>query len=459
MSSHVIIPLHDSFQNVVTFLDGWTFARLTQVNKECRSTLRSIEEAFYAERMRVHAWFFGHGDVGTSYLSRFVRLNTSSHHRMIVCGGSTNRGDEDQYLAAVDHFALCFDAPPSATVSACEPMSSARDACAVSRSVLDHSAIVAGGWNGRRALASVEFLPPEGTTWIVSQHKLVQPRCFTASVVAGDGTLLVFGGGEHLYQGAEVFTSVEALPGGPQQNQFSFAVRPELELLVPRTGHIVDINRNTNQVLVVAGYGGSTIYRQSAELLDLTGWEATLGSPASGGLKQGNKQTSMFRPISHQLSTPRTGCVGGFGPFGSFYCCGGSTDGGNAVATLERLDLREPTGWELKNPMSRARGYFAGAFAPDGCLYVSGGSRLLPPEIQFHNGIQHIVRPQETLNSIEFYDPRADRWSSVSQNLHPERADHSMCCLLRLGRSSIESLMCRNNPVDDVWQRRTMMTL
>ena len=129
------------------------------------------------------------------------------------------------------------------------------------------------------------------------------------------------------------------------------------------------------------------------------------------------------------------------------------------MSLCERLDLREPIGFELKAPMLQRRGYFSGCFAPDGRLYVSGGSHLMPAELHFHDGVPHVIRPQVTTNSIECYDPRMDKWERFDQTLQTERADHQMGMLLRLDDGARQALACRANPVVDVWQRRSMMTL
>ena len=424
-------PHHDAFTVVVALLGGASFARLQSVSRAYRDVLRGYEAAFYAARTAAHAWFFGPpprchnlGNNSAPALARYLRLRKATK-RLIFFGGSSNRGDQDQYLSSVEEFEMV--AGPGLVPSGTAPpaLRFARDACALARSVDDLAGagiFAVGGWDGERALATVESLSPDGAVWVVHPHKLNRARCFTASVVTGGGTLLVFGGGEHLYQGAEVFTSTEAssflTPGMSARGRFH--IRPELELLVPRTGHCCAINRVTNQVLVVAGYGGGSIYRRTVELLDLTSWRSQdmIDADAAGGAGAGagagaggHKQTSstLFRPVPHQLSKPRTGCVGGFGPHGSFYCCGGSTDGGDAVSLCERLDLREPIGFELKTPMLQRRGYFSGCFAPDGRLYVSGGSHLMPAELQFHDGVPHVIRPQVTTNSIECYDPRMDK--------------------------------------------------
>ena len=459
-----VCPHHDAFTVVMSLLDGNSFARLQSTDRACRNVLRGYEAAFYATRVADHAWFFGElagNDCGgpSPALSRYLRLRASSH-RILVIGGSSNRGDQDQYLSSVEEFSPAT-APLSPSATVAPPLLVARDACAlaVSSRHRHHAVFAVGGWDGDRALATVESLRPEGSGWEMCSQRLVKARCFTASVVAGDGTLLVFGGGEHLYQGAEVFTSTEASSAASgSRPQGPFNIRPELRLLAPRTGHCCAINRLTNQVLVVAGYGGGSIYRQTAELLDLTGWRPKdeVATSAGENKESGN---SLFQPLSHQLSQPRTGCVGGFGPHGAFYCCGGSTDGGDAVSLLERLDLREPTGFELRAPMAQRRGYFSGCFALDGRLYVSGGSHLMPAELHFHEGVPHIIRPQVTENSIECYDPRMDRWETIDQTLMTERADHQMGVLLQLNDQARRALVSRANPVVDVWQRRSMMTL
>ena len=167
----------------------------------------------------------------------------------------------------------------------------------------------------------------------------------------------------------------------------------------------------TNQILVVAGYGGGSTYRKTAEILDITGWRPDQFT--SDGAHKQNSST-LFRPLPHELSQPRTGCVGGFGPQGSFYCCGGSTDGGNAVSILERLDLREAKGFELRAPWWQEVTLVV-------ILHqmVDGEWWKLFDVLRSKFTRHHWVRPQSILNSIE-YDTHGPV-GNVGQSLQIDR--------------------------------------
>ena len=79
------------------------------------------------------------------------------------------------------------------------------------------------------------------------------------------------------------------------------------------------------------------------------------------------------------MSSPRTGMGVSFGPDHSLYVVGGSVDGEQMLASMERLDLRTRSFERLPDmPPTHAlsgkgRGYLDATFGVDGLLYVVGG--------------------------------------------------------------------------------------
>jgi hypothetical protein len=206
---------------------------------------------------------------------------------------------------------------------------------------------------------------------------------------------------------------------------------------------------------VVGGYGGAgddgeEVYHKSCESMCLR--------PAT---------ERAFMPLP-DMQARRTGSSGGFGPRGSFYVAGGSTNGADALTLVERLDPRDPVGWSAVAPMTHARGYTNACWGMDGLLYVSGGSELvqvpvvLPPHLQHlaaHVEAQGLMATeQHTFDTVECYDPRADAWHPMP-SLATARADHQMETAFLPNAVAAEALRRRENPVDDWTQRRGQRTM
>ena len=86
-----------------------------------------------------------------------------------------------------------------------------------------------------------------------------------------------------------------------------------------------------------------------------------------------------------------------FGPDGALYVVGGGDNGTSNFASAVKWDPRSGK-WHAVASMAIRRHYFAGAFAPDGQLYVAGGFEWTGQ-----------------LGSAECYDPRADRWRPLPE--------------------------------------------
>lgn len=85
---------------------------------------------------------------------------------------------------------------------------------------------------------------------------------------------------------------------------------------------------------MIGGYEGGTNYLNSCEKFDF-----------------GSETWINLTPMHEK----RSGLATGIGPYGSIYCCGGSSDGTIGLSSLERLDIREKQ-WEKLDNMSKRRG-------------------------------------------------------------------------------------------------------
>lgn len=223
---------------------------------------------------------------------------------------------------------------------------------------------------------------------------LPSPLCYQSACMTSQGDLLVTGGSDAPYRGAEV--SAECLFRSRRFNglgsddtidesvnsYWATDVLPPLSR--PRCGHVSFCLNNyssvsTDSIVVVGGYHGGYDYSDNAEMFD---WE---------------RQQWYNLP---QMSIARSGPAGVVGPNGSIYIAGGSLDGTIAHQTMERYDFREGK-WEmLPAQMHLPRGYISGSVGVgSGLLYVCGGLE----DLTFQGG-------------IECYDFRAARWIGLTDS-------------------------------------------
>ena len=111
------------------------------------------------------------------------------------------------------------------------------------------------------------------------------------------------------------------------------------------------------------------------------------------------------------MAAARSGAAASCGPDGALYVCGGSSDGGSAVTSCERIDAREAR-WHPLCPLPDARAYVGGTFGLDGVLYVAGGHGWL----------------QQLLPDVSADDPRADAGDPCPPCGGPAPTSHSSFC-------------------------------
>jgi len=181
-----------------------------------------------------------------------------------------------------------------------------------------------------------------------------------------------------MYRGAEVYSCCSFLDTGETEWKDSF------QLTERRCGLNVALS-SSNWLYAAGGYGGGSIYHNSAEMLDLTASSDSRG----------------WIPVASSMSAARTGLGVAWGPDNCLYCVGGSPNGMHGHTSAERYDPR--TGkWELLAEMQEKRGYCAAAYGLSGYLYAIGGS---------NNDIPTKV--------IECYDARLNTWI-VMGDLEPQ---------------------------------------
>mmetsp|Transcript_159562 Transcript_159562/g.507953 ORF Transcript_159562/g.507953 Transcript_159562/m.507953 type:complete len:271 (+) Transcript_159562:303-1115(+) len=242
--------------------------------------------------------------------------------------------------------------------------------------------VVAGGLeHGQemRALRTAERFDVGTASWQPLPYLEVS-RCCCSAAVDVRGRIFVVGGGENMYSSSRAWDSVEWLddlsPGaeprwreGPAMNQARCALG-------------VASSFETDQLFAAGGYGGNSLYLESAEVLDLS----------SGG-------SGRWLPLPN-MSVKRAGANAAVGPDRRLYVLGGGPDGRDQHDTMEMLDPREPEWHVSRSRLNWGRHYNAAAFGPDGYLYVAGAFR--------HTGYLRVV---------ERYDARVDKWDNTWEKL------------------------------------------
>jgi hypothetical protein len=443
----------DNLFELFLHLTGKDFGRLESCSKELHNRLKAKAKAFYKFRCSKYLWLLGEGWNTTQWVRHYTHLCLEKYApRMIIIGGSSNRNNNnvEQWLRSCEDISSLTTSsssslkpfktrhaestlPTQMMTGQLSDMNVPRNACAVSRNPETHALFVSGGWDGKSCHTSIEYMLPTSNKWKLSADQLLEPRCFHAAVYDRVHEHLIMGGSSHLFQGAIVSQTME-------KHSLKEKISPVVitNMLHKRAGHVASLNPLTKNIVVCGGYGGGSIYHNTVERMVLNG------------------ESTGFQKLP-SMSTKKTGSGGGHGPYGYMYICGGSTNGGDGLKIVERLDLRMKK-WETIAPLNCGRGYCSASWSADGRLYCMGGSILKPTEM-LHGGQIHVVDMQQTYDTIEMFDPRYGKsWIVMNEPLKIQRAD--LCCTIRLTTSNVvvESLLKRENPVIDWWQSRRMRT-
>ena len=210
-------------------------------------------------------------------------------------------------------------------------------------------------------------------------YNLSQPNCFASSSRNISGDILLCGGGESPWQGAEVYTATKLLKFQHSDSNSCVVNSTSLSsLLSPRCGHGT-VTPYDGHTYAIGGYGGGNIYYSSGEFYDY--------------------EKNQWYSIP-SMSEQRSGAGFDMGWDGGIYCVGGSSNGYFGSNTIERYDTRCKT-WEiLGGQLKHQRGYTSACFDGTGMiLYISGG--LVHPNV---------------VRSIEYYDIRMNAGDFVQHS-------------------------------------------
>ena len=347
----------DILQEILGFLDGTALALVESVSRPLRALCKSY---LWADLCGQWAWLVRGKPSFLTWKHFYCRLATRSHSSFTVVAGAyggDNLGEGRRWRLRTREWEEVPEVPGMFK-------------CAAVVRDLQGGLLVIGGLSDIGTLRSVHricghtrewgLMPPMGT-----------PRCCAGAAALDSGDVMVVGGSESMWMVSRVFDSVEvydARRGGWY---------PHVPLLEPRCAHGVTVTPR-GHVYAVGGYRGEGVYLDSVHRLDT----------AEEGLGRGWERCPA-------LPSPSVGNVAAVGPDQGLYVVGGGRNGNNNAqrSDLLRTDPRAPRGWDALRPMCVPRYYFAGAFGPDGWLYVAGGYT--------HSG---------QLSCAERYDPRADRW-------------------------------------------------
>uniref|UniRef100_A0A7S3YX41 F-box domain-containing protein n=1 Tax=Lotharella globosa TaxID=91324 RepID=A0A7S3YX41_9EUKA len=217
----------------------------------------------------------------------------------------------------------------------------------LSANLLQPSGVMAivGGWVHalqRARLQGLYYEPKiEQNALVFKGHvpNMETRRCYHAATTIQD-RLMVVGGSETPYAGlGDVYDTCEVLhPATNLEDSSRWTPGPRLSTL--RTGHALAHHKKQGIICAVGGYGGDSIFHQTFETLHVS---------ASGC-------DGKWVMDARKMKYPRTGVGCGFGPDGCVYAIGGSSNGSTMLDTCERIDLRDPRGWQPLPPMNENRG-------------------------------------------------------------------------------------------------------
>eukprot|EP00927_Polykrikos_kofoidii_P067129 TRINITY_DN62645_c0_g1_i1.p1 TRINITY_DN62645_c0_g1~~TRINITY_DN62645_c0_g1_i1.p1 ORF type:complete len:429 (-),score=57.32 TRINITY_DN62645_c0_g1_i1:40-1245(-) len=382
-----LVALLDFKIEFLSYIDGTSLVRLCTscvgMSKPCSS-----DSLWYNLVLQGWGWLVRIVPAPHTWKWLYVRLATRSASHFCVVGGAP------QGILPSGGFARAFTLSTSPGVwSNLPPLREERNMAAVVRDGRG-GLVVAGGLfadDQMRSLKSVEKFCPEIGVWTAMPDMDVGRSCCSASLDLR-GRIFVAGGGENMYRHSPVWHTTEwfdesALASEAEAGAHESAAGPSTTSGAWRFGPPMREGRcalgvacsyATDHLYVAGGYGGGSMYHETAERLDL--------SSGSAGVWE------MLPPMSCKRAGPNAAV----GPDHRIYVVGGGPDGLLEHDTMEALDPRENR-WDTSLARLRyGRHYNAAAFGPDGCLYVAGTFR--------HTG---------QLDVVERYDPRADRWEGL----------------------------------------------
>jgi len=155
-----------------------------------------------------------------------------------------------------------------------------------------------------------------------------------------------------------------------------------------RSGAKMVFNHLHNSLVTVGGYNGGTTFLSDMEIMGSDG---------------------QWRLDTRTMKFKRSGCGLAIGPKRAIYAVGGSYDGSNMLRNVERIDIRERTGWCEVNPLPEPRGFLSACFDRDGFLFAVGGV------------IDGTFRGSPT---VFRYEPRMDSWE-IAEDLQLEEGRYS----------------------------------
>lgn len=223
--------------------------------------------------------------------------------------------------------------------------------------------LLIGGWDEETevVLESVQSLNlREDVKWH-DKGSLNRPLCFSAATTTTHGDIIVMGGGNSPYRGADVYANCFISKANDLGVQiWGDHILPSM--LSKRCGHSA-VTLLDDSVMVLGGYSGGFDYLNTVELLDarLDRWIAL-----------------------PSMSLHRSGMAAVLGPGGAVYVTGGSSDGVWAHKLCERYDPREGKKFYPVAEMNLPRGYTAGCIGSKDCFYVSSGCH----DLRFQEGVE-----------------------------------------------------------------------
>jgi hypothetical protein len=296
---------------------------------------------------------------------------------------------------------------------------------------------------------------PGRASWIEGPG-LPEPRWYHQTVVAGDGTILTFGGWVSTPEGKDAWTTREAAwsdralvvlePGGagwraaPPPPGYKY-----IRESVAGTGEVYRDEEQRPPVLenplATSDRVGRVFWWSAFGPIVFDSGTGSWSQPPPVTYGPGKTPFDSDAALPHY---ERHNAVAAGGPDGKVYLIGGmgylTRDRHvrklEMIASLETYDL-DSNAYETKAPLSTARHSFSGAFGPDGKLYVFGGfghtgmvsTREGESDADFEARNLELDRlARRALDSVEVYEPETDAWRSLAPLPSPVQGGAAAAC-------------------------------
>ena len=261
-------PLLSHFVRV--YIDPDTLPVLRRVSVKFNRICKIHWKSVFKKACKTHIWFYGDNEHWDGILWERLYVATERNKELVmgVFGGSIESRQAPLSRIDVHNTSLSHQNNVNVSVDVvCGPEATITSQLVTGRqaaaSVYDWklSEIWSlGGFNPatRSALRSVEIFRTDTHTSRSFPIHLKKERCFLGAAIDTDSNIIISGGCSTLYQGAEVYSSLEIYSPGSRNSAFEII---PAKMNVLRGGHQSVYDWRRNRLYCLGGYGGRCIPR------------------------------------------------------------------------------------------------------------------------------------------------------------------------------------------------------